>query len=69
MGPFGLRGVGGIDRGLVGEEVVATEAGVALTAVGVEDPEARPLPRRAVAVAGDQRLRPLADDVASEVDP
>ena len=45
------------------------EAGVALAALGVEDPERRPPPRRAVAVAGDQRLRPLADDVAAEPDP
>ena len=51
------------------EEVVAAEAGVALAALRVEDPEGRPPPRRAVAVAGDQRLRPLADDVASEPDP
>ena len=55
--------------GVVAEEVVATEAGVALTALRVEDPEGRPLPRRAVAVAGDQRLGPLADDVAPEPDP
>ena len=45
------------------------EAGVALAALRVEDPEGRPPPRRAVSVAGDQRLRPLADDVASEPDP
>lgn len=71
MGPFVDRGgLGrGFVRGLVEEEVVAAEAGVALAAVGVEDPERRPPPRRAVAVAGDQRLRPLADDVASEADP
>ena len=54
---------------IVAEEVVAAEAGVALAALRVEDPEGRPPPRRAVAVAGDQRLRPLADDVASEPDP
>ncbi len=64
MGPFG------VDRGgLIDEEVVATEAGVAFAAVGVEDPERRPPPRRAVAVAGDERLRPLSDDVAPEPDP
>ena len=71
VGPFGFRGGegGGIGRGLVGEEVVAGEAGVALTALRVEDPEGRPPARRAVAVAGDQHLRSLADDVASEPDP
>ena len=55
--------------GLIDEEVVAAEAGVALAALGVEDPERRPPPRRAVSIAGDERLRPLADDVASEPDP
>ena len=45
------------------------EAGVALAALRVEDPERRPPPRRAVAVARDQRLGALADDVASEADP
>ena len=64
MGPFGVDG-----GGLIDEEVVATEAGVAFAAVGVEDPERRPPPRRAVAIAGDERLRPLPDDVASEPDP
>ncbi len=57
-----------LDVGL-DEEPVATEAGVALAAVGVEDPEGRPPARRAGSVAGDVHLRPLADDVASEVDP
>ena len=61
------RGLDG--GGLVDEEVVAAEAGVALAALRVEDPEGRPPPRRAVAVAGDERLGPLADDVASEPDP
>jgi DNA-binding response OmpR family regulator len=64
VGPFGVDG-----GGLIDEEVVATEAGVAFAAVGVEDPERRPLPRRAVAIAGDERLGPLPDDVASEPDP
>ena len=64
MGPFR------VDRGgLVDEEVVAAEAGVALATVGVEDPEGGPPPRRAVAIAGDERLRPLPDDVAPEADP
>jgi hypothetical protein len=66
-GPFVDRG--GWIGGLVMKEVVAGEAGVALTAVGVEDPEGRPPPRRAISVAGDQRLRPLTDDVAPEPDP
>ena len=51
---------------VVAKEVVAPEAGVALAALRVEDPEGRPLAGRAVAVASDQRLRPLADDVAPE---
>ena len=61
---------GGFDseRGL-DQEPVATEAGVAFAAVGVEDPETRPPARRAGSVAGDEHLRPLADDIASEVDP
>ena len=67
VGPFVDRG--GWIGGLVAEEVVAAEAGVALAALRVQDPEGRPPPRRAVAVAGDQRLRPLADDVAPEPDP
>jgi hypothetical protein len=51
------------------EEVVAAEAGVSLATLRVEDPEGRPPPRRAVSIACDQRLRPLAHDVASEPDP
>ena len=51
------------------EEVVAAEAGVPFAAVGVEDPEGRPLSRRAGPVAGHDHLRPLADDVAPEPDP
>ena len=59
-----------MDRGgLIDEEPVTAEAAIALTAVGVEDPERRPTSRRAVAVPGDQRLRPLSDDVAPETDP
>lgn len=45
------------------------EAAVALPAVGVEDPELRPSPRRPESVAGDRHLRPLADDVTTEPDP
>ena len=71
MGPF--VDVGGLCFGgvveVVAEEVVAPEAGVALTAFRVEDPEGRPLPRRAIPVAGDECVGPLADDVAPEPDP
>ena len=70
MGPFGVGGGGlvdGWDR--LDEKVVPAEAGVAFTAVRVEDPEGRPPPWRAVSIANDQRLRPLADDVTSEPDP
>ena len=73
MGPFGVGGVDGgglIDGGdRLDEEVVPAEAAVAFAALRVEDPEGRPPPRRAVSIAGDQRLRPLADDVAPEPDP
>jgi hypothetical protein len=62
---------GGVGRGVekAVEERVAAEAGVALAAVGIEDPELCPPPRRAVAAAGDGHLRPLPDDVAPEPDP
>ena len=55
--------------GRVVEEVRAAEALIALAALGVEDPELRPPPRRTEPVAGDGHLRLLADDVASEPDP
>jgi hypothetical protein len=55
--------------GLVDEELVPAEAGVALTALRVKDPQRRPTPRRSVPVASDQRLRSLAHDVAAETDP
>lgn len=45
------------------------EAGVALPAVGIEDPQRRPPPWWAGAVARDDHLRSLADDVAPEPDP
>ena len=45
------------------------EAGIALAAVGVEDPEGRPPARRAGPVAGHHHLRSLADDIAAEADP
>ena len=54
---------------VVAEEVRAAETAVPLAALGVEDPELRPSPRRPVAAPGDERLGPLADDVAAEPDP
>ena len=55
MGPFWL------DRGgLIAEEVLAAEAAVPITALRIEDPKGRPPTRRAIAVACDERLRPLA---------
>ena len=71
------RGVGGGVGGGVGrelgvdisQEVVPAEAGIPVAAFRVQDPESRSPPRLAVAVAGDQRLRALPDDIATEVDP
>jgi hypothetical protein len=60
---------GGVDRVELGEELGVVEAGVALSAVGVEDPQRRPPPWWAGAIARDDHLRSLADDVASEPDP
>jgi hypothetical protein len=54
---------------LVDEEGVERETGIPLAALGVEDPEGRPTPRRTVAVMRDECLRPLADDVAAQPDP
>ena len=68
MGPFGLDR-GGWIGGLVEEEVVAAKAGVALATLRIQDPEGRPASWRAISIAGDERLRPLADDVAPEPDP
>jgi hypothetical protein len=53
----------------VDEELVAAEAAIAVTAIRVEDSEARSLPRRAGPVATDHDLQLLADDVPAEVDP
>ncbi len=69
MGPFEMDRGGWIEGLFGGEEVVSTEAGVTFTAFRVEDPERRPASRRAVAIAGDQRLGSLAHDVATETDP
>jgi hypothetical protein len=60
--------VGGPGR-VVAEEIRVTETAVPLATLGVEDPEFRPLPRRPVAAPGDERLGPLADDVAAKPDP
>ena len=68
VGPFEMDR-GGWFGGLVNEELVPTEAGVALTALRVEDPKRRSTPRRSVPVASNQRLCPLAHDVAAETDP
>jgi hypothetical protein len=54
---------GGID------EAFTAEAGVALTAIRVEDPERRPATRRAGPAARYQDLGLLADDVATEAEP
>ena len=45
------------------------ETAVPLATLGVQDPELRPSARRPVPAAGDERLRPLADDVPAEPDP
>jgi hypothetical protein len=45
------------------------ETTVPLATLGVEDPELRPSARRPVPTAGDDRLGPLPDDVATETDP
>jgi hypothetical protein len=62
-------GGSGVGRRVVDEEVRAAEAAVALAALGVEDPELRPPPRRAESVPGDGHFGLLADDVAPEPDP
>jgi hypothetical protein len=54
---------------LVDQQGVPGETGVPLAALGVEDPEGRPTPRRTVAVVRDERLGALADDVAAKADP
>jgi hypothetical protein len=56
-------------RALEGEERVPAEAGIALAAVGVEDPDGRVAARRARPVPGDDDLGGLADDVPAEADP
>jgi hypothetical protein len=63
---------GGVDVGRVErveQESVVGETRIPLAALGVEDPQDRPTPRRAVAVVGDERLGPLPDDIPAETDP
>ena len=60
---------GGIDVGRPIEELFAAEAGVALTAVRVEDPEGGPAARWAGPAASHEDLGSLADDVPPEADP
>ena len=57
----------GVER--LDEELGVAEAGVALSAVGIENSQRRPPPRWAGAIARDDHLRSLADDVAPEPDP
>ena len=58
-----------MDGRLIEQKVRAAETGVPFTALGVEDPEGRPLARWPVSIAGDHGFRALPDDVASEPDP
>ena len=58
-----------MDRGLIEKKIGATKAGVALTALRIEDPERGPFARRPVSITSDQGLRPLADDVPPKPDP
>ena len=69
---------GDVDRRLCGrrwrlervdEEGVVDETGISFAALGVEDPERRPTPRRSVTVVRDDRLGALAHDIAAQADP
>jgi hypothetical protein len=51
------------------QQVVAAEAGVALAAVRIQDPEGGPATRWPGPAAGDDHLRSLADHVPTEPDP
>ena len=51
------------------QERVVGEAGIPFATIGIEDPQRRPTPGRTVAVVGDERLRALADDIATQADP
>jgi hypothetical protein len=69
MGPF-ERDRGGWIGGLIGgEEIGSPEATITLAALRIEDLERRPAARRAVAIASNQCLGLLADDVPPEPDP
>jgi hypothetical protein len=57
-----------LDRGLE-EKVLAGQAGVAIVALRVEDPQLCPPARRAEPAARDHHLRPLPDHVPTEADP
>jgi hypothetical protein len=74
VGPCGGGAGEGDDGGdglarVVAEEIRVAETAVPLATLGVEDPELRPSPRRPVPAPGDERLGPLADDIATEPDP
>ena len=62
--------IGGLmSRGLVEQQGVPGETRVPLAALGVEDPERRPAPRRTVPVVRDEGFGALADDVTTQADP
>ena len=58
------RGVEGVDQ-----ECVMHETRIPFAALGIEDPERRPAPRRPVAVVNHQCLGALADDVVAQAEP
>jgi hypothetical protein len=51
------------------EELGPAEAGISLSALGVQDSELGPSIGRAIPIASDDHLRPLADDVPTEAKP
>ena len=59
----------GLSIGGLEQQVVMGETHVPFAAIGVQDPERRPTPRRAVAVVRHEGFRALADDVAAQADP
>ena len=60
--------LGGPGR-VVAEQLRVAETAVPIATLGVEDPELRPSPRRAVAAPRDDRFGPLADHITAEPDP
>lgn len=58
-----------MSRRIVAKEIRPAEATIAVPALGVEDPELRPPARCPVPAPGDERLRPLSDDIPAEPDP